>query len=42
VQSNWAGHKNIIQIRYGRQSLLAVKLRATFQKSYAYLFVQKQ
>ena len=42
VQSNWAGHKNIIQIRYGRQSLLAVKLRATFQKSYAYLYVQKQ
>ena len=38
VQSNWAGHKDVIQIRYGRQSLLAVKLRAVFKKSYAYLF----
>ena len=42
VQSNWAGHKDVIQIRYGRQSPLAVKLRAVFQKSYAYLFAQKQ
>ena len=42
VQSNWAGHKDVIQIRYSRQSPLAVKLRSVFQKSYAYLFAQKQ
>ena len=42
VQSNWAGHKDVIQIRYSRQSPLAVKLRAVFQESYAYLFAQKQ
>ena len=41
-QSNWAGHKDVIQIRYGRQSALAVKLRAVFKKSYDYLFAQKQ
>lgn len=42
VQSNWAGHKDVIQIRYSRQSPLAVKLRAVFHESYAYLFVKKQ
>jgi hypothetical protein len=42
VQSNWTGHKDVIQIRYARQSALAVKLRAVFQKSYDYLFAQKQ
>lgn len=42
VQSKWAGHKDVIQIRYGRQSALAVKLRAVFQKSYGYLLTQKQ
>ena len=42
AQSNWAGHKDVIQIRYGRQSALAVKLRAVFKKSYDYLFAQKQ
>lgn len=42
VQSKWAGHKDIIQIRYNRKSLLAVKLRTVFQKSYDYLFAQKQ
>ena len=42
VQSKWARHKDIIQIRYSRLSPLAVKLRAVFHKSYAYLFVQKQ
>ena len=41
-QSNWAGHKDVIQIRYGRQSALAKKLRAVFKKSYDYLFAQKQ
>lgn len=42
VQSNWAGHKDVIQIRYSRQSLLAIKLRTVFQKSYEYLYAQKQ
>ena len=42
VQSQWAGHKDIIQIRYSRQSPLAVKLRAVFKRSYDYLFAQKQ
>jgi len=42
VQNNWERHKDVIQIRYGRQSALAVKLRAVFQKSYDYLFAQKQ
>ena len=42
VQSKWAGHKDIIQIRYSRQSPLAVKLRAVFKRSYDYLFAQKQ
>lgn len=41
-QGNWAGHKDVIQIRYGRQSALAQKLRAVFKKSYDYLFAQKQ
>ena len=42
VQSKWAGHKDIIQIRYSRQSPLAVKLRTVFNRSYEYLFAQKQ
>jgi hypothetical protein len=42
VQSNWIGHKDIIQIRYGQQSALAVKLRAVFKRSYDYLSAQKQ
>lgn len=42
AQSNWIGHKDIIQIRYGQQSALAVKLRAVFQRSYDYLSAQKQ
>lgn len=42
VQSRWAGHKDIIQIRYNRKSPLAVKLRAVFKRSYDYLFAQKQ
>lgn len=41
-QSNWAGHKDVIQIRYGRQSPLAVKLRLLFKTSYDYLFNEKQ
>jgi len=41
-QNNWTGHKDVIQIRYGRQSALAVKLRAIFQKSHDYLYAQKQ
>ena len=42
IQSNWIGHKDIIQIRYGQQSALAVKLRTIFQNSYNYLSSQKQ
>ena len=42
VQSNWGGHKDVIQIRYVRQSALAVKLREIFHKSYDYLLAQKQ
>lgn len=42
VQSTWTGHKDVIQIRYGRQSELSVKLRTVFKKSYDYLFDQKQ
>ncbi len=42
AQNVWTGHKDVIQIRYGRQSALAIKLRAVFQKSYEYLFSQKQ
>ena len=42
VQSKWEGHKDVIQIRYGRQSALAVKLRAVFKKSYDYLLAQKE
>lgn len=42
VQSKWGGHKDVIQIRYGRLSALAVKLRTMFRKSYEYLFAQKQ
>lgn len=41
-QNNWTGHKDVIQIRYGRQSALAVKLRTIFQKSHDYLYAQKQ
>jgi hypothetical protein len=40
-QSNWAGHKDVIQIRYGRQSQLANKLRAVFINSYEYLSAQR-
>ena len=42
AQSNWIGHKDIIQIRYGQQSALAEKLRAVFQRSYDYLSAQKE
>lgn len=40
-QDHWAGHRDIIQIRYGRNSPLAVKLRTVFHKSYDYLYNQK-
>ena len=40
--SNWAGHKDVIKIRYGHQLALAVKLRFVLKKSYEYLFAQKQ
>lgn len=38
----WAGHRDIIQIRYGEKSQLATKMRAIFKKSYDYLHMQKQ
>lgn len=40
-QANHAGHRDIIQIRYSRKSLLAIKLQAIFQKSYDYLLAQR-
>lgn len=42
VQRNWGGHKDVIQIRYNRQSPLAIKLRTVFQKRYNYLFTKRQ
>ena len=41
-QDNWIGHKDVIQIRYGKNSPLANKLRTVFQKSYSYLYAIKQ
>ena len=41
-RTNWQGHKDVIQIRYGRNSPLAVKLRTIFYKSYEYLSVQRE
>lgn len=42
AKDRWIGHKDVIQIRYNRQSPLAIKLRSVFQKSYDYLFAKKQ
>jgi hypothetical protein len=42
IQSNWSGHKDVIQIRFGEQSPLAVKLRTVFKKSYEYLLIQRR
>jgi hypothetical protein len=39
--SNHAGHKDIIQIRYSRNSPLAIKLRAIFKKSYDYYYARR-
>lgn len=41
-QNRWAGHRDIIQIRYSNKSPLAAKLRTVFHKSYNYLFEQRQ
>lgn len=41
-QSKWAGHKDVIQIRYKRQSQLAIKLRSVFKSSYDYLSIKRQ
>ena len=38
----WAGHRDIIQIRYGKNSPLAAKLRTIFHRSYEYIYEQKQ
>lgn len=40
-QQRFAGHRDIIQIRYTPNSI-ASKLRAYFQKSYEYLYAQRQ
>lgn len=40
-QANWSGRRDIIQIRYSKNSALAVKLRTVFHKSYDYLYNQK-
>lgn len=40
-QANYVGHKDVIQIRYSRKSLLAIKLQAIFQKSYDYLYAKR-
>ena len=41
-QHNWVGHKDIIQIRYAKQSPLSKKLREVFWQSYEYIFAKKQ
>ena len=41
-QQRFAGHRDIIQIRYSPKSLIATKLRVCFQKSYEYLYAQRQ
>ena len=41
-QGNWTRHRDVIQIRYSRQSPLAVKLRSVFSQSYDYLFAKRQ
>ena len=41
-KQRFAGHKDIIQIRYTTNSLIAAKLRACFHKSYEYLYAQRQ
>jgi hypothetical protein len=41
-QRKYPGHKDIIQIRYTPNSLIAAKLRTIFEDSYAYLSAQRQ
>ena len=41
-QRRFQGHKDIIQIRYSPNSLIAAKLRSVFQESYSYFFAQRQ
>ena len=41
-QQRFAGHRDIIQIRYSPKSLIANKLRICFQKSYEYLYTQRK
>ena len=40
-QANWPGHNDVIQIRYSRNSPLALKLRKEFNKTYDYLYNQR-
>lgn len=41
IQANHTGHKDVIQIRYSRQSPLAVKMRAIFKKSFDYYIAKR-
>ena len=41
-ERRFAGHKDMIQIRYTPNSPIATKLRACFRKSYEYLSAQRQ
>ena len=38
----YPNHRDIIQIRYTPNSLIAAKLRSVFQESYAHLYEQRQ
>lgn len=41
-QQKFAGHRDIIQIRYTPNSPIATKLRSVFKKSFEYLYSQRQ
>lgn len=41
-ENKFAGHKDIIQIRYGENSPVAIKLRNCFIQSFEYLFTQRK
>jgi hypothetical protein len=40
-QANWPGHNDVIQIRYSKNSPLALKLREVFYMTYDYLYNQR-
>ena len=41
-RDRWGGHRDIIQIRYSRNSQLSTKLRAIFKSSYEYFYNARQ